>query len=116
VEGLDRRQSFLLPERIQNYVGEDNPVRVIDVFIDRTDLSALGFGRVVPADTSRAGHHPATLLKLYLYGYLNRIASSAKVEAAIRARLAFRDGMKKVAKAVGVRNGAVSRIKAAMAA
>jgi transposase len=65
VEGLDRRQSFLLPERIQNYVGEDNPVRVIDVFIDRTDLSELGFGRVVPADTSRAGHHPATLLKLY---------------------------------------------------
>ena len=80
VEGLDRRQSFLLPESIQDYVGEDNPVRVIDVFVDRIDLSELGFGRAVPADTGRPGYHPATLLKLYLYGYLNRIPSSRRLE------------------------------------
>ena len=80
VEGLDRRQSFLLPESIQDYVGEDNPVRVIDVFVDRIDLSELGFGRAVPAGTGRPGYHPATLLKLYLYGYLNRIPSSRRLE------------------------------------
>jgi transposase len=80
VEGLDRRQSFLLPASIQDYVGEDNPVRVIDVFVDRIDLSELGFGRAVPADTGRPGYHPATLLKLYLYGYLNRIPSSRRLE------------------------------------
>jgi transposase len=80
VEGLDRRQSFLLPESIQDYVGEDNPVRVIDVFVDRIDLTELGFGRAVPADTGRPGYHPATLLKLYLYGYLNRIPSSRRLE------------------------------------
>ena len=80
VEGLDRRQSFLLPESIQDYVGEDNPVRVIDVFVDRIDLSELGFGRAVPADTGRPGYHPATLLKLYLYGYLNSIPSSRRLE------------------------------------
>ncbi len=80
VEGLDRRQSFLLPDSIQDYVGEDNPVRVIDVFVDRIDLSELGFGRAVPADTGRPGYHPATLLKLYLYGYLNSIPSSRRLE------------------------------------
>ena len=80
VEGLDRRQSFLLPESIQDYVGEDNPVRVIDVFVDRIDLSELGFGRAVPADTGRTGYHPATLLKLYLYRYLNRIPSRRRLE------------------------------------
>jgi transposase len=77
---LDRRQSFLLPDSIQDYVGEDNPVRVIDVFVDRIDLSELGFGRAVPADTGRPGYHPATLLKLYLYGYLNSIPSSRRLE------------------------------------
>ena len=80
VEGLDRRQSFLLPASIQDYVGEDSPVRVIDVFVDRIDLSELGFGRAVPAGTGRPGYHPATLLKLYLYGYLNRIPSSRRLE------------------------------------
>jgi transposase len=80
VEGVDRRQSFLLPESVQDYVGEDNPVRVIDVFVDRIDLAELGFGRAVPADTGRPSYHPATLLKLYLYGYLNRIPSSRRLE------------------------------------
>src|SRR5580698_7230766 len=80
VEGVDRRQSFLLPESVQDYLGEDNPVRVIDVFVERIDLSDLGFGRAVPADTDQPGYHPATLLKLYLYCYLNRIPSSRRLE------------------------------------
>ena len=80
VEGLDRRQTFLLPESLDDYVDENNPVRVIDVFIEELDLTALGFGRAVPAETGRPGYHPAVLLKLYLYGYLNRIPSSRRLE------------------------------------
>jgi len=80
VEGLDRRQTFLLPESLDDYVDENNPVRVIEVFVETLDLTALGFGRVVPAETGRPGYHPAVLLKLYLYGYLNRIPSSRRLE------------------------------------
>jgi transposase len=61
---------------LDDYVSEDNPVRVVDVFVDELDLAALGFDGVVPAATGRLGYHPATLLKLYLYGYLNQVASS----------------------------------------
>jgi transposase len=80
VEGLDRRQTFLLPESLEDYVDENNPVRVIEVFVEALDLTALGFGRAVPAETGRPGYHPAVLLKLYLYGYLNRIPSSRRLE------------------------------------
>ena len=80
VEGWDRNQSFLLPECVDDYVGEDNPVRVVDAFVDELDLAELGFGRATPADTGRPGYHPATLLKLYLYGYLNRVPSSRRLE------------------------------------
>lgn len=80
VEGADRRQATLLPDTLEDYVAEDNPVRVIDVFIDELDLGALGFASVVPEVTGRPGYHPATLLKIYLYGYLNRIQSSRRLE------------------------------------
>ena len=80
VEGLDRRQTFLFPESLDDYVDENNPVRVIEVFVEALDLTALGFGRAVPAETGRPGYHPAVLLKLYLYGYLNRIPSSRRLE------------------------------------
>ncbi len=80
VEGWNRRQTLLLPECVDDYVGENNPVRVIEVFADGLDLAALGFCRAVPADTGRPGYHPAALLKLYLYGYLNRIPSSRRLE------------------------------------
>lgn len=80
VEGEDRRQATLLPESLEDYVAEDNPVRVIDVFIDALDLGALGFTGVVPEATGRPAYHPATLLKIYLYGYLNRIQSSRRLE------------------------------------
>jgi len=80
VEGEDRSQSTLFPERLDDYIEEDNPVRVIDVFIDELDLGKLGFERVNPRSTGRPGYHPATLLKLYVYGYLNRIQSSRRLE------------------------------------
>ena len=75
VEGEDRRQSFLLPQSLDDYVVEDNPVRVIEVFIDELDLGGLGFAGVHPAATGRPAYHPSTLLKIYLYGYLNRLQS-----------------------------------------
>lgn len=80
VEGEDRRQSFLLPATLDDYVTEDNPVRVVEVFIEELDLGSLGFGGVHPASTGRPAYHPSTMLKLYLYGYLNRIQSSRRLE------------------------------------
>lgn len=80
VQGSDRHQVVLLPDCLDDYVGVDNPVRVVDVFVDELDLAALGFAGVVPASTGRPGYHPATLLKLYLYGYLNQVASSRRLE------------------------------------
>ena len=80
VEGWNRSQSFLLPECVDDYVDETNPVRVVDAFVDELDLAKLGFGRAVPADTGRPAYHPAVMLKLYVYGYLNRIPSSRRLE------------------------------------
>ena len=80
VEGEDRTQGVLLPEFLDDYVAEDNPVRVIEVFVDELDLRALGFEGVIPEATGRPAYHPATLLKIYLYGYLNRIQSSRRLE------------------------------------
>src|ERR1700752_4702533 len=70
VEGQDRAQLMLLPECLDDFVGEDNPVRVVDAFIEELDLAVLGFAGVVPEATGRPSYHPATLLKIYLYGYL----------------------------------------------
>jgi len=78
--GEDRLQSLLLPETLDDYVTEDNPVRVVEVFIEELDLGALGFEGVHPAATGRPSYHPSTLLKIYLYGYLNRIQSSRRLE------------------------------------
>jgi transposase len=80
IEGEDRQQVALLPECLDDYIGEDNPVRVVDVFVEELDLQALGFKGVDPAATGRPSYHPAVLLKLYIYGYLNRIQSSRRLE------------------------------------
>ena len=80
IEGKDRRQTLLLPECLDDYVTPDNPVRVIDAFIDELDLQALGFTRAQPAATGRPAYHPAILLKIYLYGYLHRVPSSRRLE------------------------------------
>jgi transposase len=80
VEGQDRGQSTLFPECLEDWIDEDNPVRVIDVFVDGLDLPDLGFAGVEPEATGRPSYHPAVLLKLYIYGYLNRVQSSRRLE------------------------------------
>jgi transposase len=80
VVGVDRSQSTLFPERLDEYLSEDNPVRAIDVFVDELDLAKLGFAGVEPEATGRPAYHPATLLKIYVYGYLNRVQSSRRLE------------------------------------
>src|SRR5882672_6032886 len=80
IEGDDRSQSVLFPERLDDWIDEDNPVRVIDVFVDELDLEELGFNGVQPAETGRPGYRPAALLKIYIYGYLNRVQSSRRLE------------------------------------
>ena len=72
IDEADRSQGTLLPERIDEYVADENPVRVIDAFVAELDLARLGFDRVDPADTGRPGYRPAMMLKIYLYGYLTR--------------------------------------------
>ena len=76
IEGTDRGQSTLFPEVLEDWIGGDNPVRVIDVFVDRLDLEKLRFDGVAPEVTGRPSYHPSVLLKLYIYGYLNRVQSS----------------------------------------
>src|ERR1700690_2645906 len=80
IEGEGRHQVTLLPGCLDDYIGEDIPVRVIDVFVEELDLAELGFGGVAPAATGRPSYHPSVLLKLYIYGYLNRIQSSRRLE------------------------------------
>ncbi len=80
IEGDARGQGTLLPELLDDYVAENNPVRVVDVFVDELDLGKLGFEGVQPAKTGRPAYHPAVLLKLYIYGYFNRIQSSRRLE------------------------------------
>jgi transposase len=80
IAGVDRGQTTLFPERLNDWIGEDNPVRVVDVFVDELDLGGLGFDRVAPETTGRPGYHPSVLLKLYIYGYLNRVQSSRRLE------------------------------------
>ena len=80
VAGPDRGQSTLLPECLDDFIGESNPVRVIDVFVDALDLAEMGFDGVDPAATGRPAYHPSILLKLYIYGYLNRVQSSRRLE------------------------------------
>jgi transposase/IS5 family transposase len=81
ITGYDRSQLLLLPEAVDDYVGSDNPVRFIDAFVDGLDLAAAGFGRVAPKVTGRPPYAPGDLLKLYIYGYLNRVRSSRRLEA-----------------------------------
>jgi transposase len=84
ISGFERTQLLLLPEAVDDYVGADNPVRFIDAFVDGLDLSALGFSRVVPKATGRPGYAPGDILKLYIYGYLNRVRSSRRLETECR--------------------------------
>ncbi|WFU43602.1 IS1182 family transposase [Bradyrhizobium sp. CB82] len=87
IEGADRNQSTLLPECLDDWVGESNPVRVVDAFVEALDLDEMGFEDIEPSATGRPGYHPAVLLKLYIYGYLNRIQSSRRLEREARRNL-----------------------------
>ena len=80
IQSIDRSQITLFPEQLEDYVAEDNPVRVVDVFVEQLELDKLGFKGVTPLKTGRPAYHPAVLLKLYIYGYLNRIQSSRRLE------------------------------------
>jgi transposase len=80
IDGEDRLQQALLPHSLEDYVDEENPVRVIEIFVDELDLATLGFSGMRPAATGRPAYHPSTLLKIYLYGYLNRLQSSRRLE------------------------------------
>ncbi|CAG2160043.1 IS1182 family transposase ISBusp4 [Cupriavidus numazuensis] len=80
IEGEDRSQVTLLPECLDDFIGEDNPIRIVDAFVDELDLADLGFEGVNPSDTGRPSYHPAVLLKIYVYGYLNQIQSSRRLE------------------------------------
>jgi len=80
IEGVDRSQTTLFPDRLEDWINDDNPVRVIDAFVDAVDLNELAFERTVSAATGRPGYHPSALLKLYIYGYLNRVQSSRRLE------------------------------------
>ena len=78
IEGVEREQGLLFPDHLEDFVGEDNPVRAVDAFVDGLDLASMGFKGA--ADTGRPGYHPSVLLKIYVYGYLNRIHSSRRLE------------------------------------
>jgi len=80
VEGECRDQSVLFPERLDDWIAEDNPLRAVDAFVDELEFMALGFDSAEPAGTGRPAYHPGTLLKIYIYGYLNRIQSSRRLE------------------------------------
>ena len=80
VEGIDRSQSSLFPAELDDYVSEDNLVRAVEAFVEGLDLGKLGFGRFAPLERGRPCYHPATLLKIYIYGYLNRVPSSRRLE------------------------------------
>src|SRR5262252_7410076 len=80
VEGVDRGQRTLFPECLEDWIDEGNPVRAIDTFVEKLDLSGLGFDGVAPEATGRPSYHPSGLLKLYIYGYLNRVQSSRRLE------------------------------------
>ena len=80
IESDDRMQGTLFPEYLEDYVAENNPVRVVDVFVEHLELGKLGFNGAEPAITGRPSYHPSALLKIYIYGYLNRIQSSRRLE------------------------------------
>ena len=80
VEAESRSQATLFPERIEDYIDEDNPVRAIEAFVDILDLEDIGFAGMQPKATGRPAYHPSTMLKLYIYGYLNRIQSTRRLE------------------------------------
>jgi len=92
VEGMDRGQAALLPECLEDWVNENNPVRAVDVFVEALDLVELGFDGAQPMATGRPGYKPSVLLKLYIYGYLNRVQSSRRLKVTSSPIVVFQSG------------------------
>jgi len=86
VEGLDRGQATLFPEYLEDWIDEDNSVRVIDAFVEKLDLSRLGFDGVAPEATGRPSYHPSVLLKLYIYGYFKRVQPRSRTSSIWRTK------------------------------
>ncbi len=80
IEGENRYQPTLFPESLEDYIAEDNAIRIVDAFVNKLDLNELGFEGAEPSETGRPGYEPAVMLKIYIYGYLNRIHSSRRLE------------------------------------
>lgn len=80
IEGVDREQATVFPEWLEDWIGEDHPVRVIEAFVDALNLEEAGFVRTAPAQTGRPGYHPSILPKFLVYGHMNRVASSRRLE------------------------------------
>jgi transposase len=80
IDGTHRKQTILFPDTLDQYIDEENPVRFIDAFVDSLDIEKLGFKHSSPCDTGRPSYNPSDLLKLYVYGYLNQVRSSRKLE------------------------------------
>jgi transposase len=93
IEGANRAQATILSECLDDYISDDNPVRAIDAFIEALDLSSLGFDGMHAEATGRPSYHPSTLLKIYVYGYLNRIQSSRRLEREMQ-RASERTGLR----------------------
>src|SRR5947199_8935377 len=92
VEGIDRSQSSLFPAELEDYVAEDNLVPAVDALVEGLDLGKLGFGRFAPLERGRPCYHPATLLKIYIYGYLNRVPSPTAAVMRVRKRQSLECG------------------------
>ncbi len=92
IEGQDRNQLTLFPECVEDYISEDNPVRVIDAFVNSLDMKQLGFRRFAPEDTGRPPYDPRDLLKLYIYGYFNKIRSSRRLMQECRRNIELFEG------------------------
>jgi hypothetical protein len=101
IQGVDRAQATLLPEYLEDWADESNPVRVIDAFVEGLDLGGLGFSTVAPADTGRPGYHPAVMLKLYIYGY-NGCLKLSDAERATLGEIGHRLGRKGLAEVATV--------------
>lgn len=87
IEGVNRQSKITFPEYIDDYIEEDNPVRVIDAFVESLDMDKLGFKNSIPKDKGRPPYNPKDLLKLYIYGYMNKITSSRKLEKATKTNI-----------------------------
>jgi transposase len=96
IHGANRHEEILFPERLDDYIAEENPVRFIDAFVDHLNLTTLGFQRATPAATGRPAYHPADLLKLYIYGYLYRLRSSRRLEQETHRNVEFMWLLKKL--------------------